>query len=410
MHLQQIPRRILYAVGAAFIFGLVFFQIHGSPSSSSSPPLQQQQPPWGSHSGGGLIEDIQNSTLGFEKIFVVGLPSRTDRRDGMVLQAALSNMAIEFIDGVSGKEVPDKAIPMAKGRERLKDASIGSWRAHMNAIREVVHRNLSTALILEDDTDWDIRIRSQLHDFALSAHALTQPLRGSRHGQPLYADSTFPSPSPSSPGSLPDIPFTHLPSVIPPTWSPYGDNWDVLWIGHCGMHFPFEAHPNVPKGRIIRHNDETVAPKKNIWTYNIPFTLKEKYPAHTRAYHHVQEGVCSLGYAVTQKGAQKLLYEVGLKDVSEAFDLLLRYYCEGEQGRGAGRQCLTTQPGLFQHHRTAGPMSGMSDIGDHGDGWREEPMTDMIRWSVRLNADVLLGSGASVRDQFPDGAEGEEEE
>lgn len=74
--------------------------------------------------------------LQFEKIFVVGLPSRSDRRDGMVLQAALSDMEIEFIDGVLGKDVPDKAVPMAKGRERLPDASIGSWRAHMNAIRE----------------------------------------------------------------------------------------------------------------------------------------------------------------------------------------------------------------------------------------------------------------------------------
>lgn len=72
----------------------------------------------------------------FEKIFVVGLPSRTDRRDGMVLQAALSNMDIEFIDGVAGADVPDKAIPMNKGQKRLRDASIGSWRAHMNAIRE----------------------------------------------------------------------------------------------------------------------------------------------------------------------------------------------------------------------------------------------------------------------------------
>jgi hypothetical protein len=54
----------------------------------------------------------------------------------MVLQAALSNMEIEFIDGVAGADVPDKAVPMAKDKERLKDASIGSWRAHMNAIRE----------------------------------------------------------------------------------------------------------------------------------------------------------------------------------------------------------------------------------------------------------------------------------
>lgn len=54
----------------------------------------------------------------------------------MVLQAALSDMQIEFIDGVNGKDVPDKAIPMAKGASRLKDASIGSWRAHLNAVRE----------------------------------------------------------------------------------------------------------------------------------------------------------------------------------------------------------------------------------------------------------------------------------
>lgn len=82
-----------------------------------------------------FVPDI-NLDLQFEKIFVVGLPSRTDRRDGMALQAALTNMEIEFIDGVAGADVPDKAVPMEKGKERLKDASIGSWRAHMNAIRE----------------------------------------------------------------------------------------------------------------------------------------------------------------------------------------------------------------------------------------------------------------------------------
>jgi hypothetical protein len=271
---------------------------------------------------------------------------------------------------------------------------------------------LSSALILEDDTDWDVRIREQLYDFALAAHALTQPLRGSSSSSsPLkrYHDPTYPHPQPDSPGKLPDLSFTSLPPTLPPTHSPYGDEWDVLWIGHCGMHFPFENSPHVPKARVIREADKTVAPKKNLWTYNIPFTLKETYPAHTRAYHHVQEGVCSLGYAVSQRGAQKLLFEVGLKDVSEAFDLLLRYYCEGEKGRAPGRQCLTTQPGLFQHHRTAGPMNAMSDIGDHGDEWRETPMTDMIRWSVRLNAGALLDGRREFVDQFPDPEPSEEE-
>ncbi|KAJ4303952.1 hypothetical protein N0V88_001553 [Collariella sp. IMI 366227] len=106
-------------------------------------------------------------------------------------------------------------------------------------------------------------------------------------------------------GTLPAIPFTHLPSFTPPTWSPYGDHWDLLWIGHCGMHFPFEDHPTIPKGHVIRLGDDTVAPKKDLWTINIPFTLKEQYPEHTRAYHHVQEGVCSLGRAVPELQANQ---------------------------------------------------------------------------------------------------------
>ncbi|AEO67124.1 glycosyltransferase family 25 protein [Thermothielavioides terrestris NRRL 8126] len=346
--------------------------------------------------------DICNSTLGFEKIFIIGLPSRSDRRDGIVLQAALSGIQVEFIDGVLGKDVPDKAIPMASpDSKRLDDGAIGCWRAHMNAVREIVHRNLTSALILEDDADWDIRIRDQLRDFALAAHALTQPLRG-RPG--VYADPTYPTGSGDEPVTGGEMDFYHLPATEPPTTSPYGDDWDLLWIGHCGMHFPFPQSKTVPKARVIRVADETVAPKKNLWTINIPFTLKEKYPAHTRAYHHVQEGVCTLGYALSRRGARRLLREVALREVGAPYDLLLRAYCEGDRGRAPGRQCLTTQPSLFHHHRAAGPVSAMSDISDHGRNgeFRETAMTDMVRWSVRLNADALMEGRTDFVDQYPD--------
>ncbi|OHX00878.1 glycosyltransferase family 25-like protein [Colletotrichum incanum] len=337
------------------------------------------------------MNNIDNSTLGFEKIFVVGLPSRTDRRDGMLLQAALSDMTIEFVDGVPGNTVSDKAIPKTSEHDRLNDGVIGCWRGHMNALGEIVRRNLSSALILEDDVDWDIRIRSQLHDFALSTQALIQPLKNA----PLSSGSPIQ-------GTVVDIPFDNLPATVAPTFSPYGDDWDLLWIGHCGMHFPFLDRKDVPKSRVIHNNDVTVAPKKNLWTFNIPFTLKEKYPEHTRAVHHVQEGVCTLGYAVSQKGARKLLQEVALKDVSDAVDILLRFFCEGGKGRKP-HNCLTSQPAFFHHHRAAGPMSSMSDIGNH-DGFRDTSMTDMVRWSVRMNADALLEGRTDFIDQYPDDA------
>jgi hypothetical protein len=69
---------------------------------------------------------------------VIGLPSRTDRRDGIVLSAALSNISIDLVDGVLGDTVLTKAIPATEEHKRLPDPEIGCWRAHMNTIQESV--------------------------------------------------------------------------------------------------------------------------------------------------------------------------------------------------------------------------------------------------------------------------------
>lgn len=323
----------------------------------------------------------------------------------MILQAAVSNIELDFIDGVKGDTVPDKAIPVAKEQSRLGDASIGSWRAHMNAVQEIVRRNLSSALILEDDVDWDIRLKQQLYDFSLASRALIQPLSASSSSSKKFADPTFNQPPESMPNVIPTFKFDDLPSTIPPTDSPYGDDWDLLWLGHCGVTFPFDRpdHAKLPKGRVIRHDDITVPPKNNLWSLNKPFTLVKDYPEHTRAVHHTQEGVCSLGYAISQRGARKLLYEVALKEVTDAFDILLRFFCEGGKAGRKPHKCLTVQPGYFQHHRAVGPTSHASDIGNHKGKYREKGLTDMIRWSVRLNLEALMdGKTEGFVDQFPD--------
>lgn len=56
----------------------------------------------------------------------------------MTLGAALSNIDIEFVDGVLGQNVADKAIPTSPNHGRLHDPAIGSWRAHINAVQEWV--------------------------------------------------------------------------------------------------------------------------------------------------------------------------------------------------------------------------------------------------------------------------------
>ena len=76
-----------------------------------------------------------NSTLGFEKVFAVGLPERSDKRDALALASRLTGFEIEWVDGVRGEEVPDKALPFGVDRVQLWENNLGSWRGHMNAIR-----------------------------------------------------------------------------------------------------------------------------------------------------------------------------------------------------------------------------------------------------------------------------------
>lgn len=247
-----------------------------------------------------------------------------------------------------------------------------------------------------------MRIKDQLHDFALSTGALTQPLL---YDQSSYADPTFPSPLDRN--FVPsDIDFHNLPLTVPPTTSPYGDNWSFLWLGHCAMRFPnpgLATAPTIPKGRVVTMSEPTVPGKdglnKNLdWA---PNELVPTYPAHTRVVHHVAQGVCSTGYAITQPGARELLLEVGLTNVDDAYDELLQKFCDGTGGRKY-HNCLAANPSLFQPHRAAGSESTDSDIQIVGGGFREKGMTDGVRWSTRLNLEVLLAGGKNFVDSYPD--------
>ncbi|KAG6003756.1 hypothetical protein E4U21_001759 [Claviceps maximensis] len=390
-----LSRRALIALGAAVLL-FTLFHLRYDVRATHYVALNR---------GRDSLRDVFNATLGFEDILVVGLPSRSDRRDGMTLAAALSEISIKFVNGVRGEEVNEKAVPVPENGQHLQGASLGSWRGHMDAIQEVVRRNLTSALILEDDVDWDVRIREQLRDFALSSRALIQPLRRGQSGlgldMSLYADPTYPHPADGTPGEASHLDFHSLPNTVEPTVTPYGDSWDVLWLGHCGMSFPFADNPTMAKARVVKQDDASVAPKKDLWSLNKPFGLLDEYPAHTRVVHHSQEGVCSLAYAVSRGGARKMLRELALKPATDAFDILLRFYCEGSADRSK-QECLTVNPTLFSHYRPVGPVGASSDIGNHGDGYRQRAVTDMIRLSTRLNAGVILDGSTDYVDQFPD--------
>jgi hypothetical protein len=266
----------------------------------------------------------------------------------------------------------------------------------------IVERNISSALIMEDDIDWDIRIKSQMKQFAQAVRLLIQPLPAA---DDLFLDPTYPRPS--SDQAHTDF-YVDEHSVSRPKDSPYGDlaRWDVLWLGHCGCRFPRPSDINSPLARVVLPNDTTVPAKHHLDMEFGNNELLMQYPAHTRVVSRARVHTCSLAYAVSQPGARRLLYELAVHEMSDPTDLMLRYVCDGVQGRQMGT-CFTVQPQLLQHHRPLGPRAGFSDISDHGGGYNDRAVTSNIRWSSRLNLPRLIEGRHDYIDLFKDDERGE---
>jgi hypothetical protein len=208
----------------------------------------------------------------------------------------------------------------------------------------VVKNKISSVFVMEDDADWDIRLLSQMQDLA----------KGVRH----------------------------LSGVSPTEkqHSPYGDDWDVIWPGHCGDELPTREDQ-----LYVIENDQTVAPKAHqTWIGGLA-----RYPERTRLIQRAGAPICSFGYAVSYRGAQKLLMALAVQGMGTlAFDNALATLC---RDGFLDVQCYSVQPELIHHHRPAGSSVSESDIssGDAGT-FCSNGETDTIVLSARLNMVPLL--------------------
>ncbi|KAF1999377.1 glycosyltransferase family 25 protein [Amniculicola lignicola CBS 123094] len=352
-----------------------------------------------------LAEDVKNGTLGFQEIFVVNLPKRTDRKDAMTLAAAYTEIKLSWIYGLPGDQIPDVTLPLSQNQTPPSPASKGSWRAHLNAIQAVVEKDLGSALVMEDDVDWDLRLKDQLFNFSLATRTLIQPLvpnlENINSKSPQYADPSFPTPKPGQEPT--DIDLPSRPLTIPPASSPYGDDWDILWLGHCGMSTPPPGTTTHPLGRIF-YPDPSVPDIPSVDVSGGTWDLTTFYPPHTRLVHHAYSPVCSLVYAVSQRGARTILYELSIRNFTSAYDNMLRELCDGEDMREGKLVCLSVQPALWTHWRERGRRGKESDISGVK-GWRERGESRNVRWSVRGNLGRLVrgvGGEGGWWDQWPD--------
>ncbi|KAL1591708.1 hypothetical protein SLS60_011707 [Paraconiothyrium brasiliense] len=288
----------------------------------------------------------------------INLPHQQDRKDTMVLASSFGELNIDWVDGSSDRRGSEDVSLLSQDQKARSEQSEGSWRAHINAVRSTVEQGLFSAMILEDDLDWDIRLREQMHT-------------------PTYADSSFPDPSLSN--KVTEIPFVGHPATLQPSNSAYGDDWDVLWLGHCGMQMPTQRTPNLSKGRVVFTPDPFVVAQDTITIDN---KEPNAYPNQTRVFHHTYAPSCSLAYAVSQRGARRILYEASQRNGTEEFDGLLRELCDGGADSETKLVCVTTQPSLFSR-------------------WRDG-RSEHVRWSVRMNMEKYVrGDEREWIDQYP---------
>lgn len=222
-------------------------------------------------------------------------------------------------------------------------------------------------MICEDDVDWDVRIKYLLRNFAISAQAIV----ASSEREVYFHD-------------LPN------PSIKIPGISPYGDDFDLLWLGHCGADMPVK--------KVIQLNDESVPEPQYLHSWLMgEFTPLAVFPNHTRIVgQNTNMLVCSLVYAVSQKGARKILYDLGLQKLTGPFDLMLQTWCSNPENI-----CISALPQLFDHHRAKGSMSLDSDI-RVSEGIRDAAVTNNVRLSVAMNMQKLLDGDTDYYDQYPD--------
>ena len=228
----------------------------------------------------------------------------------------------------------------------------------INGDDRIVDKGIGSAIIMEDDVDWDVTIKTQLQSLAVALQALQG----------------------AGPGAI---------------RSPYGDDWDIIWLGHCGI----QCHTN--SAFFLTPGDPTILPPHHFlpyWRDPPPFSR----PDDTRLTCAASDGVCSVVYAVSHRGARKILSALSVNptglaeqvDIGAQFDVSLGRMCGGNYLR-----CYTTYPSLTGGSATSSDIHASGDSQEKGGS---RPSSFGVLYSTLLNVNRILSGEPTVHATWDD--------
>ncbi|KAF2714386.1 glycosyltransferase family 25 protein [Pleomassaria siparia CBS 279.74] len=245
------------------------------------------------------------------------MPHRSDKRDFIALMALVSDLDIEFVDGVNGSLIHPRSLPAYWKGDALP-GDYGCWRAHMNVYQMMLRERIQSALVMEDDADWDVLLKAQLTEVARGTRFL-QDVKGATH-------------------------------------SPYGDNWNVISLGHSGLNNKFTSDQKY----WVTPNDPTViAPRRQRWSRKPDLSAPALGGDFTRVVHEVSRMTGLGAYGISLKGAARVLFDQSIMPNAQSIDVAVSQLCRYDHWNQAF--CLGAYPMVFGHYRAIGPVDKDSD-------------------------------------------------
>ncbi|GLB14831.1 hypothetical protein AtubIFM61612_004633 [Aspergillus tubingensis] len=297
------------------------------------------------------FDAIANNTLGFEKIFAISPVQRLDRRDAIVLASSATGFHVDFFDGFVLEKDSSKDLNGSKSIEAFTAS-----RPHANAVQRIVADGIASALILEDDVDWDINIKLQLKGLALGSQS---------------------------------IPKINAPERNATTDSPYGDSWDILWIGHCGM----KCNGSSPI-QVMPH-DITAMPSRYLPPYS--YDPPPGTGNNVRMACMIEKAACSAAYAITYRASQKILAALTrlTDDDNMDFPDLLSELCHN-----GSLECYSSYPSLVGRWKGGRKEYSL----DNDQQVVNSPMSQSsgVMYSTLGNIEHILGGECTVRATLDD--------
>ncbi|KAK2053610.1 family 25 glycosyltransferase [Colletotrichum caudatum] len=213
-----------------------------------------------------------NRTLGFGSIQMINLPIRQDKADAATIQAFLSGIDINIVEGVNGSRLgevgmPPSSIPDAE--PGLSGGEKGCWRSHANAWRSMLRANLETVLIMEDDVTWDINVKEVMRLASSNLAVVLNATRMLDIGQSQYKTGK---------------------AIFDP-W--YSHQWDLVTFGQCGDGDGWKSE------RVIYDDSYTSGEKSEHFGVGLE--------GGRRMVRRAGGMTCTGAYAVSARGAAKLL-------------------------------------------------------------------------------------------------------